>query len=105
MNTTKRNDCGRRRQNRAGSDAARPVFSGNRKNPSPLAESNVGAENFPGRWRSNAAAGGPLEVILAEVLRRLAGDGHLDPELVCEVKLRLTRLYSRCSRRKSLILD
>jgi hypothetical protein len=27
-------------------------------------------ENFPGRWRSSAAAGGPVEAILAEVLRR-----------------------------------
>jgi hypothetical protein len=26
---------------------------------------------FPGRWRSNAAAGGSLEAILAEALRRL----------------------------------
>ena len=28
-------------------------------------------ENFPGHWRSNSAAGGSPEAILAEVLRRL----------------------------------
>src|SRR4051794_21526699 len=47
-----------------------------------LAEAGDGSENFPGRWRSNAAAGGPFAAILGEVRRRLetgrgeAPEGH-----------------------------
>lgn len=47
-----------------------------------LAEAGDGSENFPGRWRSNAAAGGPPEAILAEVRRRLElGQGE-EPEII-----------------------
>jgi hypothetical protein len=42
-----------------------------------------GRENFPGQLRSNPAAGGTHEQILAEVIRQMAPDGQ-SLELVME---------------------
>jgi hypothetical protein len=41
-------------------------------------------QNFPGRLRSNAAAGGSLERVLAEVRRQLNVEDHGGAELISE---------------------
>jgi hypothetical protein len=54
-------------------------------------------ENFPGRLRSNPAAGGSDEQILAEVIRQMAPDGQ-SLELVKEgVEDALAGRQPRCS--------
>ncbi len=47
---------------------------------SDLAEAHE--HNFPGRWRANAAAGGTVEAIAAEVVRRLGAVDRAGRELV-----------------------
>lgn len=42
------------------------------------------SQNHPGRWRSNPAAGGTVEAIIAEVLRRLAVTVEPGREIVRE---------------------
>jgi hypothetical protein len=42
------------------------------------------AANIPGRWRSNRAAGGAAEAILAEVIRRLGMEQGADEPVVTE---------------------
>ena len=69
-------------RSRRGSRRVRRVQNGIRGLAADLAEADQ--QNLANRWQSNPAAGGTVEAIISEVLRRLAVTDEAGRELVRE---------------------